>query len=132
MRICSTREAARQLGISLMTLQRYMAAGKVAAPKTRRIAGALVRPWSARDIERQVAHELVGKRDVERVLREMVGRQQVQIAEQEAEIYELAAERRCRQEAETALTILRGQYRALEERFRNRETRGPVELKVAS
>jgi hypothetical protein len=35
-----------------MTLQRYMAAGKVAAPKTRRFAGALVRPWSARDIER--------------------------------------------------------------------------------
>jgi len=29
-----------------------MAAGKVAAPKTRRIGGALVRPWSARDIER--------------------------------------------------------------------------------
>ena len=52
MRIFSTREAARRLGISLMTLQRYMAAGKVAAPKTRRFAGALVRPWSARDIER--------------------------------------------------------------------------------
>jgi len=35
-----------------MTLQRHIAAGKVAAPKTRRIGGALVRPWSARDIER--------------------------------------------------------------------------------
>ncbi len=52
MRIYSTREAARRLGISLMTLQRYIAAGKVAVPKTRRFAGALVRPWSARDIER--------------------------------------------------------------------------------
>ncbi len=52
MRIYSTREAARRLGISLMTLQRYIAAGKVVVPKTRRIAGALVRPWAARDIER--------------------------------------------------------------------------------
>ena len=48
----STREAARKLEISLISLQRYMAAGKVSAPKTRRIGGALVRPWSARDIER--------------------------------------------------------------------------------
>ncbi len=52
MRIYSTREAARRLGISLISLQRYIAAGKVSAPKTRRIAGALVRPWSVRDIER--------------------------------------------------------------------------------
>ncbi len=40
------------LGLSLITLQRYIAAGKVSAPKSRRTGGALVRPWTDRDVER--------------------------------------------------------------------------------
>ena len=48
----STREAAEKLGISLMTLQRYIAAKKIQAPKLQRVGGVTVRLWSARDIER--------------------------------------------------------------------------------
>ena len=52
MKTYSTREAAKMLGVSLSSLQRYIAVGKVKAPKTRRIGGALVRPWTVRDVER--------------------------------------------------------------------------------
>ena len=52
MQTYSTREAAKMLGVSLISLQRYIAAGKVKAPKTRKIGGALVRPWTVRDVER--------------------------------------------------------------------------------
>ncbi len=48
----STREAAEKLGISLMTLQRYIAAKKIQAPKLQRVGGVTVRLWSAHDIER--------------------------------------------------------------------------------
>jgi hypothetical protein len=48
----STREAARKLGISLISLQRYIAAKKISAPKLQRIGGVHIRLWSDRDILR--------------------------------------------------------------------------------
>jgi excisionase family DNA binding protein len=47
----STRQAAKKLGISLMTLQRYLAAKKFTAPKVQRVGGVRVRLWSDKDIE---------------------------------------------------------------------------------
>ncbi len=55
----STREAAMKLGLSLITLQRYIAAGKIHAPKLQRIGGVRVRLWTERDI-RRVRKELPG------------------------------------------------------------------------
>lgn len=52
MKARSSREAAKALDISLMTLQRYIAAKKIAAPKVQTIGGVRVRLWTARDIER--------------------------------------------------------------------------------
>jgi len=48
----STRGAARKLGISLISLQRYIAAKKITAPKLQRIGGVRVRLWTDRDIKR--------------------------------------------------------------------------------
>lgn len=63
-RICqmsavSTRGAARKLGISLISLQRYIAAKKITAPKLQRIGSVRVRLWTDRDIKR-VRKELPG------------------------------------------------------------------------
>ena len=49
---CSTREAAKKLGIGLMTIQRYIADRKIRAPKLSRVGGVRVRLWSTTDIER--------------------------------------------------------------------------------
>ncbi len=49
---CSTRDAAKALGISLVTLQRYIAAKKITAPKLQQVGGVTVRLWSRSDIER--------------------------------------------------------------------------------
>ena len=48
----STRDAAKQLGVTATTLSRYIAAKKVPAPKTVQLGGIRVHAWSARDIER--------------------------------------------------------------------------------
>jgi predicted DNA-binding transcriptional regulator AlpA len=48
----STRAAAKELGLSSTSLDRYVSAGKVPAPKTQRIGGLKVRIWSDRDIEK--------------------------------------------------------------------------------
>ena len=49
----STREAAKRLGVSLMTLQRYIADGNwIKAPALQKIGGVRVRLWSGRDIAR--------------------------------------------------------------------------------
>jgi hypothetical protein len=48
----STREAAKKLGLSLITLKRYIAARKVPAPPAAQVGGIRVRPWSDKDIER--------------------------------------------------------------------------------
>jgi hypothetical protein len=53
MKACSSREAAKELKISLMTLQRYIADGNwIKAPALQNIGGVKVRLWAKRDIER--------------------------------------------------------------------------------
>jgi len=52
MKVHSSREAAKQLGISLMTLQRYIAAKKITAPRVRMFGAIKARLWTSRDIER--------------------------------------------------------------------------------
>jgi len=48
----STREAARKLGIHLVTLQNYLAKGTIPAPPIVRVGGVQVRLWTDADIER--------------------------------------------------------------------------------
>ena len=48
----STRDAAKQLGLDVSTLSRYIAAQKVPAPKTLTTGGITVHIWTQRDIER--------------------------------------------------------------------------------
>jgi len=53
MKAHSSREAAKILGISLMTLQRYIADGNwIKAPRLQRIGGIKARIWTTRDIAR--------------------------------------------------------------------------------
>jgi hypothetical protein len=59
MKSTSTREASRKLGISLISLQRYIAAKKITAPKLLRIGGVRIRLWTDQDIKR-VRKELPG------------------------------------------------------------------------
>ena len=47
----STREAAKKLGLSLLTIQRYIAAGKIPVPPVRRLGGGKFRVWTDQDIE---------------------------------------------------------------------------------
>jgi excisionase family DNA binding protein len=58
---CSTREAAKELGRSLMTIQRHIAAGTIEAPRLLRIGSVTARLWTARDIEK-ARKVLVGTR----------------------------------------------------------------------
>jgi hypothetical protein len=48
----STRDAAKQLGLDVSTLSRYIAAKKVPTPKTLKTGGITVHLWTQRDIER--------------------------------------------------------------------------------
>ena len=48
----STRDAAKQLGLTATTLSRYIAAKKIPAPKTVSTGGITVHLWSRRDIDR--------------------------------------------------------------------------------
>jgi len=48
----STREAAKQLGLSLITLKRYIAAKKIPLPPITRVGGVRVRLWAEGDIKR--------------------------------------------------------------------------------
>ncbi len=48
----NTREAAKTVGITRITLQRWIAAGKIRAPQTRLVAGVGKRLWSEEDISR--------------------------------------------------------------------------------
>ncbi len=48
----STREAAKELGVNLVTLQRHIAAKTVQAPPLQKVGGVTVRLWSARDVEK--------------------------------------------------------------------------------
>jgi excisionase family DNA binding protein len=47
----STRDAAKQLGVTATTLSRYIAAKKIPAPKTVSTGGITVHLWTRRDIE---------------------------------------------------------------------------------
>jgi transposase len=53
MKTYSSREAAAKLGISLMTLQRYIADGNwIKAPKLKELGQMKARLWTDRDVER--------------------------------------------------------------------------------
>jgi hypothetical protein len=49
---CSTREAAKKLGVTILTLQRHVTAKTVKAPPLQKVGGVSVRLWTARDIEK--------------------------------------------------------------------------------
>jgi hypothetical protein len=48
---CSTRQAARKLGITNVTLIRYIQAGKVPAPKSATSGGMTIHFWTEEEIE---------------------------------------------------------------------------------
>jgi predicted DNA-binding transcriptional regulator AlpA len=48
----STRETAEKLGLSLISLKRYIAARKIPMPPVTKVGGVRVRLWSDSDIER--------------------------------------------------------------------------------
>jgi excisionase family DNA binding protein len=48
----STRDAAKQLGLDVSTLSRYISAKKIPAPRTLTTGGITVHIWTQRDIER--------------------------------------------------------------------------------
>lgn len=48
----SSREAAKKLGRTLVTLQRHIAAGTIEAPPLLKVGTVSVRLWSDRDIEK--------------------------------------------------------------------------------
>jgi transposase len=48
----STREAATKLGVSLITLQRHIAAETLDSPPLQKVGGVTVRLWADRDIEK--------------------------------------------------------------------------------
>ena len=49
---CNTQQAASAVGVSTMTLQRWLAAGKVKGPELRIRNGRAVRLWSHADLDR--------------------------------------------------------------------------------
>jgi hypothetical protein len=59
----STREAAKKLGVSLLTLQRHVAARTIKVPPLKRIGGVSIRLWTASDVEK-ARKVLVGTRPV--------------------------------------------------------------------
>ena len=52
MKSYSTREAAKKLGISFASINRYIADKKVPLPPLAKVGGVTVRLWSEADIER--------------------------------------------------------------------------------
>jgi predicted DNA-binding transcriptional regulator AlpA len=48
---CSTRQAAKKLGITQATLSRYVAAGKVPAPKIVQVGSFQVHSWTESEVE---------------------------------------------------------------------------------
>jgi len=47
----STRSAAKELGISFMSLMRYIKAKKIPAPEAVKVGGSIVRAWTREEIE---------------------------------------------------------------------------------
>ena len=52
MKTYSTREAAKMLGIGMMTLNRHIAAKKVTVPPVQHVGGSRFRAWKQSDVER--------------------------------------------------------------------------------
>jgi len=52
MKTYSTREAAKMLGVSMMTLHRHVVAKKIAVPPVQRVGGTRFRAWKKSDVER--------------------------------------------------------------------------------
>jgi len=48
----STRDAAKKLGVTILTLQRHVSAKTIPAPKLQKVGGVTVRLWSHGDIEK--------------------------------------------------------------------------------
>lgn len=48
----STREAAKKLGVNLVTLQRHIAAKTIQPPPIQKVGGVSIRLWTSRDIEK--------------------------------------------------------------------------------
>jgi hypothetical protein len=48
----STRDAAKKMGVTLLTLQRHVTAKTVEAPPLQKVGGVTVRLWTERDIEK--------------------------------------------------------------------------------
>jgi predicted DNA-binding transcriptional regulator AlpA len=48
----STNQTAKKLGLSIMTMHRYMKAKKIPVPRMLEVGGVRVRLWSEKDIER--------------------------------------------------------------------------------
>jgi excisionase family DNA binding protein len=48
----TTRQAARQIGVSRQTLQAWIAAGEINAPEAIGVGKAMLRLWSVADIEK--------------------------------------------------------------------------------
>jgi predicted DNA-binding transcriptional regulator AlpA len=48
----STPQAAKKLGLSLITLNRYIAAKKVPVPAVQIVGGSRIRAWSQKDIDK--------------------------------------------------------------------------------
>lgn len=52
MKLLSMREAADELGVSIMTLYRHAERGQIKVPKVQKVGGIEMRLWSAQDIAR--------------------------------------------------------------------------------
>jgi DNA-binding transcriptional MerR regulator len=57
MEALSTVQAADKCGLHPVTLQRWIAEGKISAPPVRRVGGVAVRLWTDRDLERLRKHK---------------------------------------------------------------------------
>ena len=57
--MCTTNEAARRAGVGIATLKRWIAQGKVKAPKLQRLSGVgvRIRLWTAKDISQLRKHK---------------------------------------------------------------------------
>lgn len=53
----STREVAQFIGIHLVTLEEWLAKGKVKPPRTVRVGAKTYRLWTTRDVERVRKHK---------------------------------------------------------------------------
>lgn len=59
MKSYSTREAAKLLGVSMATINRYIVAGTIAIPPLTKVGGVTVRLWNDKDIAK--AKKIVAK-----------------------------------------------------------------------